>query len=734
MDNEKKVVTWFVTNRAVAGFSLALLILALIGWYSYRSVGGSLLALALVALAIWVVNRDFVHRKEVEQQLRRHADELESRVQERTAELTEAYQALQAEIEQRQRTAEALRASESKLSGIIASAMDAIITIDSTHHVTLFNAAAEKMFGVPVSEAIGQPLDRFIPARFRDAHRQHVDRFGRTNVSKRQMGALGAIFGLRADGTEFPIEASISQLDFAGQKYYTVILRDITLRQQVEEQLREQAALLDQARDAIIVRDLEDQVRYWNKSAERVYGWTAAEVLGRSVRSLMYQKSDAEFERAKRATLEKGEWAGELRQQNSDGKELIVESRWTLVRDATGRPKSIFAINTDISDKKKLEAQFLRAQRMESIGTLASGIAHDLNNILSPLLTGLQLLQLKITDPESRRWLEMLRANAERGGEMVQQVLSFARGMGGERVRLQPKHVIKDVVKMLRETLPKSITIRSEIPNDLDLIVGDATQLHQVLMNLAVNARDAMPNGGLLEIKAENVTVDQTYAHLQLDARPARYLCISVTDTGEGIPPDIINRVFDPFFTTKPHGKGTGLGLSTVQAIVKGHGGFLSLYSEPGKGTQFKVYLPAAEGQAQPSVAPHPELPFGHGEWILVVDDEAMVREITKGTLENFGYRVLTASNGTEAVATFAEHRDKISLVLTDMMMPLMDGPALVRALHKLSPQLKIIGSSGLAGDQKMAEARQAGVQSFLPKPYSADKLLKAVAETLSTN
>ncbi len=734
MGNNNKAIVWFVTIRAVAGFTLAMVVLALLGWYSYRSIGGSLLALGLVAIAIWVVNRDFLRRKQTESELRKYADELESKFQERTAELTKAYQDLQTEIAERQRTESALKASESKIAGIIASAMDAIITVDGSQRVTLFNNAAEKMFGVPVAEAMGQKLDRFIPARFRHSHEKYVEKFGQTKVTKRQMGGFGAVFGLRSDGTEFPIEASISQLDFDGQKYYTVILRDITLRQQAEEQLREQAALLDQARDTIIVRDLQGSVLYWNKSAERVYGWTAIEVMGRNIKELIYQKNTVDFEKARQSTLEKGEWIGELKQQTKDGKELTVESRWTLVRDNQGQPKAIFSINTDITDKKKLETQFLRAQRMESIGTLASGIAHDLNNILSPILTGLQLLQLKVTDPESRRWLEMLSANAQRGGEMVQQVLSFARGMGGERVQLQPKHVIKDVVKMLRETLPKSIEIKTYIQDDLGLIIGDATQLHQVLMNLAVNARDAMPQGGVMEIKAENVTVDETYAHMQLETKPGYYVCFSVSDTGEGIAPEIINRVFDPFFTTKPLGHGTGLGLSTVQAIIKGHGGFLSLYSEPGMGTQFKIYLPVAEGQAKPSLAAHPELPFGHGEWILLVDDEATVREIAKGTLENFGYQVITATNGSEALAAFIENQGKFNLVLTDMMMPLMDGQALIRELLKIDPKTKIIASSGLGGDLKASDFTPAGAKRFLQKPYTAERLLKTISETLKSN
>jgi CheY-like chemotaxis protein len=297
---------------------------------------------------------------------------------------------------------------------------------------------------------------------------------------------------------------------------------------------------------------------------------------------------------------------------------------------------------------------------------------------------------------------------------------------------LQPKHLIKDVVKILQETLPKSIEIKFELPNDLWIVSADATQIHQVLMNLAVNARDAMPQGGELVIRAENVTLDDSYARMHLEAKPGRFVMITVVDTGAGMPPEVISRIFEPFFTTKEVGKGTGLGLSTALTIVRSHGGFVNVYSEPNKGTQFAVYLPAAPvGEAAAPEIARPDFPTGRGELILVVDDEEAIRQITKGTLETFNYRVLTASDGTEAVALYAQHREEVALVLTDMMMPFMDGPATIRALQKLNPQVQIIAASGLAAHDKAAEATALGVRLFLPKPYTAEKLLNALAEIL---
>jgi nitrogen-specific signal transduction histidine kinase/CheY-like chemotaxis protein len=388
-----------------------------------------------------------------------------------------------------------------------------------------------------------------------------------------------------------------------------------------------------------------------------------------------------------------------------------------------------------VTERRKVEAQFLRAQRMESIGTLAGGIAHDLNNVLSPILMAIQMLQLRIAGDEEQQWLDILQANAERGAEMVKQVLSFARGVEGERVALHPKHLVKDVVNILKDTLPKSISITYEVSADLWLISADATQIHQVLMNLCVNARDAMPQGGEVTIRAENLTLDDAYARMHLEAKPGRYVIITVADTGAGMSAEVQARIFEPFFTTKEIGKGTGLGLSTALTIVRSHGGFVSVYSEPRKGTQFAVYLPAIESaRAVVAQRQRADLPAGHGELLLVVDDEESIRQITKATLETFNYKVLTASDGTEAVALYAQRRDEIAAVVTDMMMPFMDGPATIRALQRLNPRVKIIAASGLGAQDKAAEATALGVELFLPKPYAAEKLLKALAQVLGAD
>ncbi|HEX7575845.1 MAG TPA: ATP-binding protein, partial [Candidatus Methanoperedens sp.] len=387
-----------------------------------------------------------------------------------------------------------------------------------------------------------------------------------------------------------------------------------------------------------------------------------------------------------------------------------------------------------ITEKKKLESQLLRAQRMESVGILASGIAHDINNVLTPIMLSQELLQEKLTDDESQRLLNTIERSTQRGANLMKQVMSFSKGAEGERNFLQVAHIVSEIREMAKETFSRSIEIRTDIPKNLWAISGDATQLHQVIMNLCVNARDAMSDGGILRISAENLFIDQNYARMNSEAKIGPYIVITVSDTGTGIPPEVMDRIFEPFFTTKKHGKGTGLGLSTVLGIVKSHGGFISVYSEVGKGTAFKIYLPAiTTPETLKEEEKQLELPAGHGESILVVDDEDPIREVTKKTLETHGYRVITANDGKEAVRLYLKYREKIKLVLMDLMMPIMDGSTSIRELHKISPELKIIAVSGLTEKDIIANVYETYIHAFLSKPYTTEKLLNTIYDVINT-
>jgi signal transduction histidine kinase/CheY-like chemotaxis protein len=434
-----------------------------------------------------------------------------------------------------------------------------------------------------------------------------------------------------------------------------------------------------------------------------------------------------------RQTIQREEWHGELAQSTKDGRTIFVESRWSLIRDHENKPKSILIINTDITERKKLEAQFFRAQRLESIGTLAGGIAHDLNNVLTPILVSLKLLR-EMKGETPGEVLDTLEASAHRGASIVQQVLSFARGVEGEKAVLQVKHPLNEVLKIAKDVFPRTIEIRSHFEQDLWPVTGDATQLHQVFMNLVVNARDAMPNGGRITIESRNTQIDENYARMQPEAKPGPYVVISVSDTGTGIAPAVLPKIFEPFFTTKDIGKGTGLGLSTAAGIVRSHNGFLAVYSELGQGSSFKVYLPAAESrpESQPEQRGTAALPQGHGEMVMVVDDEAAIREIIKVTLENNGYKVITANDGTEAVAAFATQKRKVHAVMVDLMMPFMDGIATIRALQKMQPTTKVIGISGLMDQARIGQLNEIGGVCFLAKPFTTEQILAMLAKVLA--
>ncbi|HYB97442.1 MAG TPA: ATP-binding protein [Vicinamibacterales bacterium] len=513
-----------------------------------------------------------------------------------------------------------------------------------------------------------------------------------------------------------------------------VAIQLLARNERAHHRLREQASLLDKAQDAILVTDLERRLTFWNKSAERLYGWTSAEALGTVVTELLYSNGDAaEVQHAYDEVLSRGEWHGELQPHTRDGRRVIIESRWTLVRDAAGNARSILSINTDVTDRRQLEQQFYRAQRLESIGTLAGGIAHDLNNVLAPILMGMGLLRDRLPDDDSREILDTISTSAKRGAEMVRQVLSFARGQEGKRVEIRPDDLVGDVVRIARDTLPKNIDIITHVDPHLPAVLGDPTQCHQVLLNLCVNARDAMPNGGTLTITASTAEVAASPDPRGAELAPGKYVVFHVADTGVGIAPHVVDKIFDPFFTTKEAGKGTGLGLSTSMTIVRSHGGQIQVSSQPARGARFDVYLPAMPAPAPGSSIGHrTSAARGQGETILVVDDEEAVRKILRSTLEKAGYRVLLAVHGREALDVYRAHGAAISLVIIDMTMPVLGGVPTMRELVALNPDVRIIAASGIHDNQAPARAVGPQVKAFLAKPFTRDQLLRKVGDVVT--
>ncbi|HLP02760.1 MAG TPA: response regulator [Opitutaceae bacterium] len=414
-----------------------------------------------------------------------------------------------------------------------------------------------------------------------------------------------------------------------------------------------------------------------------------------------------------------------------DGRQPWVSLNCRWVRDPSNGPSHLEGTVEDITERKKLETHLLRAQRLDSIGRLAGGIAHDLNNILLPILICPGLLRERVRDEVSRDLVDSIEVSARRGADIVRQLLTFSRGTDGERVPVQPRTLVNEMLSIMRETFPKSINLRSAIPTDVWSVRGDPTQLHQVLMNLCVNARDAMPHGGDLRLMVENCEVDDATVRANAGARPGRHVLLRVSDTGTGIPPEHLDKIFDPFFTTKEVGQGTGLGLSTVLGIVNSHGGFIQLESSVGRGTEFRIYLPACAQLDCGEMQAVAEGPRGHGEVILLVDDERAVRQATRMMLERHGYRVVEARDGDDALERLEQHGTQIAAAVVDLLMPRMDGVELIRQMRRRASAPPIVAMTGVGKSPKVSQVRRFGGVQILEKPFAAEALLQALERVL---
>jgi PAS domain S-box-containing protein len=640
------------------------------------------------------------------------------------------------DITERQQATEALQRQRSELRVLFDLMPARILFKDTENRILRANQRVAKFARLEIGQIEGRLASEIFPET---SARRYADDL---EVIRSRSPKLG-IVELSHDPQGKEVWTQIDKVPYFDQAEnvigIVVMAQDITERKKAEMEVR-----LNEQRYRSLVEATTAIV--WSTPASGEFeaaqpGWTA--FTGQSFEQLrgwgwlnaVHPDDQAETTRVwKAAVAERRFYKVEHRLLAKDKTYHPMVVRAVPILTETGTIVEWIGIHTDVSEQKKMEEQYLRTQRMESIGALAGGIAHDLNNVLAPILMSIELLRLDTGDIARRnRILDTIQTSSRRAADLVRQVLTFARGTETQRVALRLRHVVADLEDMIGGTFPRNIRIVTDIASDLWPVMGNATQLHQVLLNLAVNARDAMPEGGTLTIKAGNLTIDDQYAATSNGAQAGTYVLLQVTDTGQGIPPEIQEHIFEAFFTTKKGSQGTGIGLATVQTVVAGHEGFLLFESEVGRGTTFKIHLPAdpllrTAATTQPFQT---ELPRGRDELVLVIDDELSIRNITKQTLEAFGYRVLTASDGAEAIGSYASQAQQIAIVITDMMMPIMDGAAFIQVIRRINPSIRIIAVSGIDSGDNVAKATNAGAHHFLVKPYTAESLLKLVRKAL---
>lgn len=627
------------------------------------------------------------------------------------------------DITQQKHNEQKVRHQEARLSGVINSAMDAVIAMDNLQRVTLFNPAAEKMFGYESAEIVGQPLDVLLPERFRIIHSDHVRSFGEAGTAIRRMGAARAITGRRRNGEEFPIEASIAHVEVENQRIFTVILRDITERERAAEASRQQQSLLDLA--PLIVRSMDDRIEVWTRGAEELYGYTKNEAVGRNPSTLLQTEFPQPVSEIRECLLDKGTWEGELTHRTRDGNKLVVASRWVLYRDSEGAPSRILEVNADITELKRAQTLQIQSQKLESLGTLAGGIAHDFNNILSAI-NGNAALALSETDADNpaHTHVEEIAKAGVRATHLVKQILSFSRS-SEQRREVQPlQDVVEEAVKLVRATIPALIQISTKFEPNLPLTNVDSTQIHQVIVNLATNAVHAIGDKpGKIELKldAPLLRADDITGSLKL--KPGQYVRLFVGDDGCGMDQATLARIFDPFFTTKPTGRGTGLGLSVVHGILTSYNGAVTVYSEPGRGTALHLYFPAADGEAATTSVNEEPIYRDRHERVLYVDDEQALVALGTRKLEKLGYRVSGFTDPVGALEAFRADPNYFDVLITDLSMPQMSGLDLAREMREERPDLPVVVTSGYVRPEDEVKAHKLAIYNFIAKPISLDEL-----------
>ncbi len=642
---------------------------------------------------------------------------------------------LEQEIVQRQQHERRLAESEKTYRQFVQTASDIIYQTDHGGFFTLVNLMGLRMTGYSARELIGKHFLDLIPPDYK----RPVERFYRIQFVKK----------LPLTYNEFPILSKHGERFWLGQKVqlrikddrvvgFQAIARDITDRKKAEEALRESETrykdLFDHATDMIYTHDLQGNFTSVNEAATRVLGYSREELLNMNYKEFV----DAEYLSVTEENLRKKVQNGfdttgpyEILACSKEGNPLWLEiTSRLIIKD--GKSLGVHGTARNITERKHLEERLRQAVKMEAIGTLAGGLAHDFNNLLQVVLGYAELILLgKEKQDKDYQKARLIYGAATRGRDLVNRILTFSR-----RVETKPRTInlndeLKQVEHLLGRTIPKMIDIELRLANNLRLINADPTQIEQIILNLALNAAHAMPEGGKLVFETKNVGLDEEYCRTHLETRPGEYVLLTVSDTGHGMEKEILDRVFEPFFTTKQRGQGTGLGLSMVFGIIKSHGGCISCHSQPGAGTVFKIYFPATDVKIALDTASTLEMPSFGTETILLVDDEETIRDLGKEILTALGYKVLTASNGREALAVYANAQDDVSLVVLDLIMPQMGGKQCLEELLRINPKVKVLISTGYPSNGSTEETRVSGARGFVSKPYNGKQLLRAVRHAL---
>jgi len=630
-----------------------------------------------------------------------------------------------------------LHESQQRLAGIIASATDSIITVDEQQRVVLFNAAAGKMFGCSEAEAVGQSIERFFPQPFHDSNSAHIRALRETGVTNPVMGSTQSILAIRSDGEEFEIEASISEAESSGKKIITVIMRDVSVRKQSEHALRTSEERFSKAfrnNPLAITISTEAEGRYSdvNEAFLDLLGYQRKDVIGRTAAELHFWVEPSDRgEMIRQLKEERAVAKRQMRYRTAEGKVREAEV-WAESIEVDGQP-CVLAITRDVTEMNQLEAQLRQAQKMEAVGRLAGGIAHDFNNLLG-IIIGYSDISLGLIAPENpvNRYILETKKAAKRAALLTKQLLAFSRKQVIFPRVLDLNELVRNATEMFLRLVGEDVSVEFRPHGPLSSIKADPGQIEQVLMNLVVNARDAMPKGGKIIIETGEAELDDDYVSLHQGSHAGQYVVLAVSDTGCGMDETIQSQIFEPFFTTKEVGHGTGLGLSTVYGIVKQSEGNILVYSEPGKGTTFKIYFPRVGAKAEALVSSHDEVePRGQSETILVVEDDKTLRGLTIKLLRDGGYRVIEAKNGEDALRIMAASEAAIDLLLTDVIMPQKSGPELVKQVEKGHPKTRFVFMSGYSDDMVKRHGLLMQEDSFLEKPFTKRALLVKVYSTL---